>query len=229
MSRPTDIQTLEGRIGYRFNDWQLLATAVTHSSRLISAGGDNQRFEFLGDRVLALLIAERIMQDDPEAPPGELAVRLNSLVSRPACARVAEGIGLDVSIRVGKSAKRPRDRKGTAILGDAVEAVVAAIYLDGGLEASRRVVVRLWSGLMEEIPVAATDPKSRLQIWAQARRQAPPDYVLIQRTGPDHEPQFVVETRLQSGETASGKGSSKQRAELDAAREMLQRLERESG
>ena len=229
MSRPTDILALEGRIGYRFNDWKLLATAVTHSSKLISAGGDNQRFEFLGDRVLALLIAEKIMQDDPEAPPGELAVRLNALVSRPSCAKVAEGIGLESSIRVGKSAKRSRDRKGTAILGDAVEAVVAAVYLDGGLEVSRQVVGRLWSDLMAEIPVAARDPKSQLQIWAQARRQTPPDYVLIRRTGPDHEPLFVVEARLQSGETALGKGSSKQRAELDAAQEMLHRLEQKYG
>ena len=229
MSRPGDIGALERRIGHRFRDWRLLARAVTHSSRPAGEGGDNQRLEFLGDRVLALVIAERVMRDDPAAPPGELAVRLNSLVSRPSCARVADAINLGAAVRVGKSAKRSRDRAGSAIAGDAIEAVVGAVFLDGGLDAARQAIERLWDGVISENPVADQDPKSRLQIWAQARGQPPPVYQLLRRTGPDHEPHFEVEVRLESGGAATAEGSSKQRAELQAACELLRRIETEDG
>ncbi len=229
MSRPSDIGELESRIGYQFKDWRLLARAVTHSSKPGAAGGDNQRLEFLGDRVLGLVIAECVMRDNPEAPPGELAVRLNAIVSRPSCAKVAGAITLGPAIRVGRSARKSRDRAGSAIAGDAVEAVVGAVYLDGGLDAARKAVESLWSAVISENPAADQDPKSRLQIWAQARRQPPPAYELVRRTGPDHEPRFIVKVRLESGETASAEGSTKQRAELQAACELLTRIEKKDG
>lgn len=225
MKRPSDISALERDIGYQFKDWQLLSQAVRHSSKSSIAGDDNQRLEFFGDRVLALVIAERIMHDNPEAQPGALAVRLNSLVSRPSCAKVADSINLRSYIRVGKSARKSRDRSGSTISGDAMEAVIGAVFLDGGLDSARTVVERLWSELLANHPDVDQDPKSRLQIWVQARQQAPPKYYLLQRTGPDHAPQFTVEVKLMSGQATIAIGNSRQRAELNAAEKMLNLIE----
>ena len=225
MKQPSDIRALERKIGYKFNDWQLLEKAITHSSKLMVAGEDNQRLEFLGDRVLALVLSERIMRDSPNAPPGELAVRLNALVSRPTCARIADSIQLGSVVRVGKSARKPLDRTGSTISGDAMEAIIGAIYLDGSLDSARKAIEMLWSGLIDNNLVVDQDPKSRLQIWAQARQKSPPDYLLLKRKGPDHNPLFTVEVRLESGHATSATGSSKQRAEINAARQMLQRIE----
>ncbi|MCY3879021.1 MAG: ribonuclease III [Rhodobacteraceae bacterium] len=226
MRPPKEIRALESRIGYQFKDWTLLRQAVTHPS---AGGGNNQRLEFLGDRVLALVVSENIMREDPEAPPGKLSVRLSSLVSRPSCARIAAEIGLADAVRIGKSAKPGRAQLEGAILGDAIEAVIAAVYLDGGLTAAREVIGRIWAGLMAEVPEASQDPKSRLQIWAQARRQPPPQYRLRGRSGPDHHLLFEVEVHLESGEKASGQGRSKQAAELAAAKTLLHRIEPENG
>lgn len=225
LNRPKAIRALEDRIGHRFNDWRLLDQAVTHVSRRNTAKDDNERLEFLGDRVLALVITEMIMEDSPKAPPGELAVRLNALVNRPSCAKVAESINLIEAVNMARSTRKSHRRPGSTIIGNAMEAVIAAVFLDGGLDAARTTVARLWGSLIAATSQPQPDPKSRLQIWAQARGQQPPFYTLVHQEGPDHDPQFTCEVALESGETAIGRGSPKQQAEILAAEELLRVVE----
>ena len=224
MSRPPDIRVIEKRIGYSFHDWRLLSQALTHCSKQNTPDGDNQRLEFLGDRVLGLVVADMLMQDRPYAPPGDLSVRLNALVNRQACAFIAREIKLADAIRVGKSAKSSKHRKDSAIAPDAIEAVIGAIYVESGLEAARRVILRLWSRLPDEYVTESLDAKSRLQIFAQGQGQMPPSYTVVDRKGLDHNPEFLVRVCLQSGETANGSGRSKRLAELGAAASLLKTL-----
>ncbi len=227
MKRPSDIHSLEERIGYRFKNWDLLALAITHCSIKNIEGQDNQRLEFLGDRVLGLVIAERLIADHSEAPPGELSPRLNALVSQQSCADVARLIDLDKAIRVGRSASKKRQKLTDGIIGDAIEAVIGAIFIDAGFDTTQQVVERLWNPLISQNTTAERDAKSRLQIWAQSHRQSLPLYQLVDRSGPAHKPRFFVKVTLESGENSTADGPSKQRAELKAAQELLEKVERD--
>lgn len=229
MTRPSDINIVEARIGYQFKNWSLLALAITHSSRRHVVGHDNERLEFLGDRVLGLVIAERIMADHPDAPPGDLAVRFNALVSRESCIKAAKSIKLDEVMRVGKSAKKSHHRMTHGIAGNAMEAVIGAVYVDAGLEAAKQAIERLWEPQFSKDNCGDRDPKSLLQIWAQTHQQTPPNYQLVGRTGPDHEPCFTVEVSLQSGEKSTAQGGSKQNAEMQAAKDLLEKIETKNG
>ncbi len=198
--------------------------ALTHSSQAAGRGGDNERLEFLGDRVLGLVIAQRVIETQPQASVGELAIRLNALVKKSSCARVAEAIGLGRQLRLGKGASGPGGMPGTGLLGDAMEALIAAVYLDGGIEPARQLVLRFWSVPEFDVLGDAEDPKSRLQSWVQARRMKIPEYRVINCSGPPHKPRFTIRVELESGMNAEAEASSKKLAESRAAEAILQLL-----
>ncbi|MFV0474289.1 MAG: ribonuclease III [Pikeienuella sp.] len=210
------------RLGHDFARPELLEEALTHSSAASPSRPHNQRLEFLGDRVLGLVIAETLGARYPEAAEGELAPRFNELVRKETCAAVAREIGLDRLIRLGKAESRGGVRRRTAILGDAMEAVIAAIYLDAGLEAARAEILRLWSARIEsQGEEAPRDAKTWLQEWAQGRSMSPPRYRVANREGPDHAPVFTVEASIETGAKATARATSKRAAEQEAAMILL--------
>lgn len=211
-------------LGHQFDDASLLDQALTHPSASSPARPDNQRLEFLGDRVLGLVVAEMLMHAYPAEPEGELAPRFNALVRRETLAEIGEGIGLGQHLLLGRSENISGGRRKAAILADAMEAVIAALYLDGGLGAARAFIDRHWAGRVRAVEIKPADPKSRMQEWAQARGLPRPDYVLLERSGPDHAPVFSVEARLSTGETARGAAKSKKLAEQEAAAGLLERV-----
>lgn len=223
------------RLGHDFAAPDLLEQALTHPSAGGPARPHNQRLEFLGDRVLGLVIAEALSERYREESEGALAPRLNELVRKETCAVVAQEIGLDRWLRLGKSEARSGGRRKTAILGDAMEAVIAAVYLDAreaaggrggaGLEAARRMILRFWGGRIDEQGAdAPRDAKTMLQEWAQGRAMRPPRYALVAREGPDHGPLFTVAVTVQSGGRAVAKARSKRAAEQQAAAILLREV-----
>jgi ribonuclease III len=217
------VRALAERIGHEFQDPSILLQALTHGSR--GGGSDNQRLEFLGDRVLGLVIAEALLDADPTADEGRIAPRFNTLVRRETCAEVAREIDIGAGLKLGRSEMIGGGRKKEALLADAMEAVIAAVYLDAGLEPARAMVLRLWGERVASAPKDARDAKSALQEWAQGRGLLPPDYVLISRDGPDHGPRFVIEARLSTGEVERAEGTTKRAAEHAAAAALLGRLD----
>ena len=224
MKLAAELRDFQHRLGHAFARPDLLVRALTHSSLSSETRPDNQRLEFLGDRVLGLVMAEALLAADPEAKEGQLAPRYNALVRREACAAVAAEIGLGDVLKLGRSETVTGGRKKAALLADGMEAVIAAVYLDGGFEAARALVLRLWGARLTRVAEDARDAKTALQEWAQARGQAPPDYVEVAREGPDHAPVFTIEARLQSGETARAEAKVKRQAEQEAARALLDRM-----
>ncbi len=224
MKVSADLQALQTRMGYTFADAHLLRCAVTHSSSSGVNREDNQRLEFLGDRVLGLVMAEALLETDRAATEGQLAPRFNALVRKETCADVARDIGLGDALKLGRSEQLSGGRRKLALLGDAMEAVIAAVYLDGGFEAARSLILRHWSQRIATVDNDSKDAKTSLQEWAQARRQQPPAYVEVRRSGPDHAPVFTIEARLQSGECAEATAGSKRQAEQAAAKALLESL-----
>ena len=215
---------VEDRLGHRFNDIQLLQRALTHSSSLSvtqSPTDSYQRLEFLGDRVLALVIADMLLTKYPDADEGELAQRLNELVRRETCAAVADELRLGDAVRLAASEARSGGRKKKAILGDICEAVIAAIYLDGGMDQAYAFIDRQWRQRMVGSKSPPRDAKTTLQEWAQSQGLDLPDYQVIGRTGPDHEPQFTVRVDLDGPGAGEGTGRSRRLAEQEAARALL--------
>ena len=225
MKLSADLHTFAERIGHRFARPELLLRAVTHSSISSPTRPDNQRLEFLGDRVLGLVMSEALLSADTAASEGQLAPRFNALVRKEACADVARAVGLGEVLKLGRSEMMSGGRRKEALLGDAMEAVIAAVYLDGGFDAARTLVLRLWGDRIGAVESDARDAKTSLQEWAQARGQTPPTYTELGRDGPDHAPQFTVEVRLASGETAVAKAGAKRQAEQSAAKALLARME----
>ncbi|PIE07041.1 MAG: ribonuclease III [Rhodobacterales bacterium] len=216
-----DLQAFAARIGHGFARPELLLRALTHGSIASETRPDNQRLEFLGDRVLGLVMAEALLASDKRASEGQLAPRYNALVRKEACAEVAREIGLGEVLKLGRSEMMSGGRRKQALLGDAMEAVIAAVYLDGGFEAARDTVLRLWGARIANVEADARDPKTALQEWAQARKQTPPAYIELKRAGPPHAPTFTIEARLASGEAAAASASSKRAAEQAAAKALL--------
>ena len=212
-------------LGHDFIRPELLIRALTHGSIATATRPDNQRLEFLGDRVLGLVLAEALLQADPDAAEGALAPRYNALVRKETCAEVARTIGLGEVLRLGRSEMMSGGRRKEALLGDAMEAVIAAVYLDAGFEAARACIRRLWDGRIETVEADSRDPKTALQEWAQARKLPPPEYPELNRTGPDHAPVFTVEVRLANGKSARATAKSKREAQQAAAKALLDRLE----
>lgn len=225
MKLSSELKSFAGRIGHSFTRPELLLRAVTHSSISSPTRNDNQRLEFLGDRVLGLVMAEALLAADPSATEGQLAPRFNALVRKETCADVARQIDLGAVLKLGRSEMLSGGRRKEALLADAIEAVIAAVYLDGGFEAARAMILMLWGARVNDVEVDARDAKTALQEWAQARKQTPPTYEEIGREGPDHAPLFTIEARMQTGEAETANAPSKRQAEQAAARALLARLE----
>ncbi len=227
MRLSADLLAFQGRLGHRFGKPELLVRAVTHASIGTATRPDNQRLEFLGDRVLGLVMAEALLSADAGASEGQLAPRFNALVRKETCADVAREVGLGEVLKLGRSEMLTGGRRKEALLGDAMEAVIAAVHQDAGFEAARALVLRLWAGRIAAVEPDARDAKTSLQEWAQARGQVPPTYVEAGRSGPDHAPVFTVRVTLASGEAAEASAGSKRVAEQAAARMLLERMEAE--
>ncbi|MFG5384068.1 ribonuclease III [Yoonia sp. R2-816] len=225
MKLSADLNTFSERLGYQFRQPEHLVRAVTHSSMVSPHRDDNQRLEFLGDRVLGLVMAEALLKADPSAPEGLLAPRYNALVRREACADVARQIDLGKVLKLGRSEMKSGGRRKEALLADAMEAVLAAIYIDGGFDAARDAILRLWGRRIHNVAEDARDAKTALQEWAQARGEVPPQYVEVDRTGPDHQPVFTIEVRLASGPAEQATAGSKRQAEQAAASALLKKVD----
>ncbi len=218
--------SLEERIGYRFTDVALLDSALSHISALKGArnrAGSYQRLEFLGDHVLGLVISDMLFRAFPKADEGELSRRLADLVRKETCAEIARTIDLGAAIRLGSSEANAGGRTRPAILADVCEALIGAVYLDGGFSAAEALVGRLWAARMQTKAQPLRDPKTVLQEWAQARGLPTPAYREIARTGPDHDPEFRVAVQLPRLAPAEGSGRSKRAAEQAAAAAMMVR------
>ena len=229
MKLSAELRAFAAKIGHEFRTPELLIRAVTHASMSSVTRADNQRLEFLGDRVLGLVMAEALLSADGKASEGQLAPRFNALVRKEACADVAREIGIGAVMKLGRSEMMSGGRRKEALLGDAMEALIAAVYLDAGFEAARNLVLRLWGARILQVEPDARDAKTALQEWAQARGMPPPDYVEAARSGPDHAPVFTVAARLASGEEEQALAGSKRQAEQQAARALLARLEASHG
>ncbi|WP_308915563.1 ribonuclease III [Jannaschia sp. LMIT008] len=219
-----DLVAFQDRLGHVFADGSLLVRATTHASIASGSRPSNERLEFLGDRVLGLVMAEAVMARDADAAEGQLAPRFNALVRKETCAEIATAIGLGDVLRLGKSEQMTGGRRKQTLLGDGMEAVIAAIYLDAGLDAARAVVTRLWGDRVRDVKADSRDAKTTLQEWAQARGMPPPSYDVADRVGPDHAPVFRITATLDDGRFATGEATSKRAAEQAAARAMLDAL-----
>ena len=224
MKKSEAIRSFEQRLGYEFSNLSLLVEALTHSSIASDFRKDNQRLEFLGDRVLGLVMAEALLEIDQTAPEGTLAPRFNALVRKETCAEVARQIELGGVLKIGRSEMLSGGRRKDALLGDGMEAVIAAIYKDGGFEVAKTIIINLWGDRIKNVRGDARDAKTMLQEWAQARGQNPPNYEVISRSGPDHAPDFLVKVILDSGETSEALAGSKRQAEQMAAKALLQKI-----
>jgi ribonuclease-3 len=227
LKRPTGqalADALRERTGHAFTDLERLQRALTHASaRGIKPGTDYERFEFLGDRVLGLVVADMLFNAFPAAAEGELSVRLNALVNAETLAEIADEIGLTALIRAGNEVKTLAGRKRVNIRADALESLIAALYLDGGLDVARCFILRYWEPRSKVTGAARRDPKTALQEWAHQAAAATPAYQVEGREGPDHDPVFTVSVRVGVFEPAFGIGRSKREAEQTAAANMLQR------
>lgn len=219
-----DVDAFAKRLGHQFSRPELLVRALTHGSISSSSRPDNQRLEFLGDRVLGLVMAEALLRADTQASEGILAPRYNALVRKEACAEVARAIDLGTVLKLGKSEMVSGGRRKEALLADAMEAVIAAVYLDGGFEAAQAVILRQWGSRITSVEADARDPKTALQEFAQARGENPPRYDVIDRSGPDHAPEFTVAVTLEDGATSTARAGAKRQAEQAAARQLLEQV-----
>ena len=219
---------LEQRLNYRFSDPGLLDRALTHPSAVSDRGprgqlDSYQRLEFLGDRVLGLAVADMLMAAFPAADEGELHRRHASLVRKETCAAAGLEFGLGDALHLGEGEENSGGREKGTILGDACEAVIGAVFLDGGLEAARALIERHWRRRMAGPGRSPRDAKSSLQEWAQAQGLSVPTYHVTHETGPQHAPRFAVSVELQGHAPVSGEGASKREAEQDAAAATLVR------
>lgn len=224
MKLSAELSAFAKRIGHDFADPSLLIRAVTHSSMVSAHRDDNQRLEFLGDRVLGLVMSDALLKADERASEGLLAPRYNALVRREACADVARQIDIGAVLKLGRSEMKSGGRRKEALLADAMEAVIAAVFLDAGFETAQCMVLTLWGDRINNVAADARDAKTALQEWAQARGEPPPTYAEIARSGPDHQPVFTIEARLSSGPADQATAGSKRQAEQAAAAALLKKV-----
>ena len=219
------LSQLEELIGYQFKNRELLGRALTHSSargaRLTPS--DNERLEFIGDRVLGLAVAEMLGETMPRAREGELARKFNQLVRGETCTMIARRLELGTFLTLSNSEDDSGGREKDTILADAMEALLAAVFLDGGFDVARDLVRGLWQNVQGALPARVQDPKSALQEWAQGLGLPLPKYQEIGRSGPDHSPVFISEVTVKGHLGARGEGASKRSAEQAAARYLLVR------
>jgi ribonuclease-3 len=226
-TKPRPRSELAAEIGHSFKSEKYLKRALTHPSVNVGGKGDvvsnYERLEFLGDRVLGLVIAHLLFERFPESREGALATRYNALVRKEACAAVAERIGLGDYLRLSPGEASAGGRRKTAILGNACEALIAAVYLDAGYDGACAMIERYWVPLLDEVERPLKDPKTMLQEWVQGRGLPAPHYRMDERSGPDHAPRFMMTVEVDGMPAAEGEGSSKRAAEQDAAERFLVR------
>ena len=222
-----EVKAVEAAIGHVFAAPALLAQALTHDSFINKVSertqGGYERLEFLGDRVLGLVIAELLFAEHPDLKEGLLARRFAELVRRGACEEVAEAWSLAASIRVAPQDKGGQSPLTASVKADVCEAVIGAVFLDGGYDAARRVVEQAWRPLLTAPPAATPDAKSALQEWTQGKAIAMPVYEVTARGGSDHLPHFTVSVSIAGHEPEYGRGASKRDAQQEAARQFLLR------
>jgi ribonuclease-3 len=228
LNAPALNSPIETILGHEFSRPELLREAMTHRSAVYGRGrprgkGSNERMEFIGDRVLGLLIAEWLAERFPHEQEGDLGRRLALLVSQPVLATVADGIGLGDTLSVAPGEARAGVRRRATVLADALEAALGALYLDGGIDRARAFVRRAWDGAMNRQEAPPRDAKTTLQEWVQARSLGLPEYVVASRAGPPHSPEFVVTVAV-SGFSGTGTAGSKRAAEQLAAQDLLRVL-----
>ncbi len=212
---------LAGFLGREPGDRARFERALTHGSQ----GAVNyERLEFLGDRVLGLTLAEWLYQRFPDEPEGKLSRRFNALVTGQVCAEIAREIGVPAHLRLGKQARDDGASDSDNVLGDVMEALIGATFIDQGFDAARALVRRLWDSRIDAQAAAPKHPKSALQEWAAANNRRAPDYELLDRSGPGHAPRFRVKATIAKLAEAEGEGSSKQEAETAAAAALLAQL-----
>mgnify|MGYP006416539075 CR=1 FL=1 len=216
MANGEAIEELFGALGHRFNNRGLLIRALSHSS--VANANSYERLEFLGDRVLGLVVAQLLLERFPAENEGEIGRRFAALVQASTLAQVGAELGVERFARVSPGVLNEN------IVADMVEALIAALYLDGGMDRAEAFVRKLWDPLVETRSRPPRDPKTALQEWAQSQGQGLPIYRDISRSGPDHQPEFTVEVSIQDQEAARAVGPSKRAAEQDAAAAMLTRL-----
>ena len=221
--RKPNYDELLKKLDYQFQKPELLDEALTHVSAPKAGGQSYQRLEFLGDRVLGLAIAEILYKTFPGAPEGELSRRLAELVRRESCAEIANVWDVGPYLKLGAGEAHSGERRNQTILADVAEAIIGAVFLDGGYEAASSLVERSFKALLEAPRRPLRDPKSALQEWAQGRGLPPPTYTVAEQTGPDHAPKFRVMVKVKGAETEFGYGTSKRIAEQAAARSLLLR------
>lgn len=232
MSAVDIVRAIAESIGYSFTDCGLLTEALTHPSAFSAARGhrrgprrrDYERLEFLGDRVVGLVIADLLWRRFDTEPEGDLTRRHTHLVRRETLAGVAERLGLGRHLILSPAEAAAGAAANPGILADVCEALIAAVYLDGGFAAAFALIRRLWGPLIDEMEEPPRDPKTALQEWAQARGLARPSYELVAASGPDHARRFTMAARVAGGEPAIATASSKRTAETRAAATLLERL-----
>jgi ribonuclease-3 len=212
---------LKETLGRAPDDPALFERALTHAS---FGEAQYERLEFLGDRVLGLAVATWLYELFPDEPEGQLSKRLNALVARETCAQVGRELGVGPRLRLGKQAREDGAFESDNVVGDAVEALIGAVYLDSGLDEAVAFVRRAWGDRVSSRDKAPQHPKSALQEWAAAQERKPPAYRLAERSGPQHAPTFVVEVEIRGVGSASAEGASKQEAETAAAAKLLEQL-----
>ncbi|MDR6852230.1 ribonuclease-3 [Sphingomonas sp. BE123] len=212
---------LAGVLGTAPGDMAVYSRALTHGSQ---GAANYERLEFLGDRVLGLTLAEWLYARFPNEPEGKLSRRFNALVTGQMCAEVAREIGVPRHLKLGKQARDDGASDSDNVLGDVMEALIGATFLDQGFDAARALVRRLWDSRIDNQSAAPKHPKSALQEWAAANNRRAPDYVLVERSGPGHAPRFRVKAEIAKLAEAEGTGSSKQEAETAAAAALLAQL-----
>jgi ribonuclease-3 len=213
---------VQSALGYRATDPALFARALTHSS----LGGDSyERLEFLGDRVLGLVIARALFNRYPDEPEGKLSRRYNALVAGETCAEVGRQLGLPAMIQLGKQAREDGANQSDNVIGDVVEALLGALFIDGGLEAAERLILSAWGDYLDGQGRAPQHPKSALQELAAARGCKAPHYEVVSRTGAHHAPCFEIRVSVPRLGEATASGSSKQEAETAAAETLLSQVQ----
>ena len=227
MSSAEAYLALQTKIGHEFADQELLRRALTHASR--ASEPNNERLEFLGDRVLGMVIADLLYHRDLDATEGQLAPIFAALVRKETCADIARDVSLPDALHLSAPEAASGGREKGAIVGDAMEAVIAAVYLDGGMDRARAVIEALWAPYLAGTRTLIADPKTALQEWSQARGLGLPVYTETDRQGPDHAPVFTLAVSIEGNGRAEGNGTTKRDAEQAAARKLLAELEPDNG
>jgi len=222
VSDKNPLYALEQKLGYRFKNPAYMEQALTHSS--MTGAVNNERIEFLGDRVLNLVMAHTLFEQFPHENEGSLAKRHSALVQGTMLAAVGNTIGIGDFLILSEGERHSGGAENENIVSDAMEAMLGAIFLDGGLESARGVIIRLWDKYILSPAEIHQDPKTELQEWVQARSLPLPEYDIVSRTGPDHAPRFEIEVRVQGYDPVLADGSSRRQAEKEAARIMLKKL-----